>query len=170
MTLRTDPVNDADIVEVIERAGQPVPTLDLVHLLATKADIPAEQVSVTRMRRILDRLEDEGVLVASGGPKRPELPGWAAVDKRDVLWGTVEMAQRIEEAFEQREAEQAAAIEHRVGLLLSLHKWTNPKQRRALGITGLPAQLKADPEYRLDHGATTWSIQELEVVVDLVAI
>lgn len=172
MTLHIDVVSDESVLNVLTKANQPLPTLDVADRLASTYDVEIEEVNVTRMRRSLDRLEEQGVLVASGGPKRDDLPGWPSIDKRDVLWATRKVADRIADEYARIEQERVEQIERRVYLLKELHKRCLPDQRDALGITGLFQSLKQDPAYSNGQadGATHWSLPVLEAVCELIGI
>lgn len=172
MALHFDVVSDDSILDVLTKANIPVPTLEIADRLAMAYDLQIDEVNVTRMRRTLDRLEEEGRLVASGGPKRPDLPGWPLVDKRDVFWATKEVADHIAEEYAHAEQERVEQIQRRVHLLKELHKTCTPDQRDTLGLTGLFQALKADPTYANGKadGPTHWSLPVLEVVCELIGI
>ncbi len=169
MPVTIDVVTDDTVLNVIRKADRPVPTLDVVTLLAIEHNVDEDQIAVTRLRRVLDRLEEKAELVASGGPKRDDIPGWSTGDKRDVLWATFNVANRIAEEVAAIERERIEAMERRTHLLKELHRQCTPDQRDALGITGLFHALKEDPTYS-NGGATAWSLEVLEAVCELAGV
>jgi hypothetical protein len=161
--------SDAAVLKVL--GDLPRSTWDVQNLLAQDAGIDFEDVPIYRLRRTLARLEAKGEVVASGGPKRPDLPDWPSGDGRDVYWASKKVADAIATRHVERE-ELRAEIEHeREGLLRDLYKVLRPFEREALGVTGLPTKirsLKAEHgtlPYDLDEsGPLGWDIRTLRVV------
>jgi hypothetical protein len=63
---------------------------------------------MTRVRRALDRLVEDGDVVASGGPVKPTLDGWPEGDGREVYWATVATAKKVEDQWVIAEEQKAA--------------------------------------------------------------
>ncbi len=147
---------DAGIMRVLTLKGKPVNTINLG--LALGLD---EYDNWPRLRRALDRLEDEGMIVSSGlTGNRSQLPGWPTGDRRAVYWATNQVASYIEQQVEA----ELGRKQDREGLLRELFDFCTPEQRRVLNLTGLHAGLRADPDYHTATGAPSWSVDELEVL------
>lgn len=151
---------------VLEEIDEPVTTTGLAQSLFVRNHQLTNEVT-PKLRRTLDKLEEYGKVVGSGGPLRDELPGWKHDDAREIKWATDEVADNI--ALGVAEAEEAELLRQRQRILLlrELHKFTTPHERRKLGLVGVLRELKDDPDHS-NTGATKWSLDELEAVVDLV--
>ncbi len=163
-SIATQPiVSDVIVLDVLNHRLRPMSTEDLIRNLSRRADAT---VPITRLRRSLDRLESQGKIVGSGGPKREVLPGWPEADGRVVYWATKALADDIAaEVLEAAVREQDDRLE-RARLLRRLHAAVaGYEEREALGIISIGRHLADDLDYRAEDGATTWSLDTLRVVV-----
>lgn len=170
MATATDVGFTADhVLAVLKKASEPQTTLGVTLGLAKMLKCAPEQVPVTRLRRALERLLERGEIVASGGPKRNRLPGWPIVDGRDVLWATKDVADLIERDHAENVAKGEAARKERADLLRDLHSKCLTHEREALGLVGLLPALRDHIDYvSSEGGATTWTLEELRAVADLI--
>lgn len=159
------------VLDVLKRESQPLTTLEVTLGVAKSLGVAPEAIQVTRLRRALERLVERGDAVASGGPKRDHLLGWPIGDGRDVQWATADVAEGIAENYERSQALVEAARQERAVLLRELSKrclyrW----QRDALGLVNIAGHLREDIDYRGEHGASTWDLDELRTIASLLGL
>jgi hypothetical protein len=165
-TLVRSVVSDAAVDQVLTLAGQPLSTQEIAARLADEAKVDLDVVPMTRLRRSLERLERDGRIIGSGGPKRAELMGWPVVDGRDVQWATITVAERIRDEHRSNVERIVAEQNERAMLLRDLHGLCDHDARVNLNIVGIVRRLSNDVTYRDPNGgATTWSLDELRTVV-----
>lgn len=155
------------IYEILTELDSPKTTTQVAQAIFVRNFATSNEVT-PQLRRALTALEEDGRLVSSGGPVRPQLPGWDHTDFREVKWATDVVAARIHDLVTLDDLQRQHRRERRNEALKDIYSACWKSERVDLNIVGLYRNLKNNPDYTVDTGATTWSVEELEAVVALI--